>query len=71
MLTLENGKTANSNGNGYYAFYNVTAGEHTITLQMDSLPVEYLPKKPLTYTFQVTEGVTYNYDIPLREVSNE
>lgn len=71
ILVLENGKTAKTDTHGYYSFYNISAGAHTIMLQLESLPFQYLPLIPIKKEVVIYEGVTYNYDLPLKVVSNE
>ena len=66
LLELENGMKAFTDGNGQYRFPHVSAEEHTITLDLNTLPVEYLPIVPLKKTAVVFEGVSYNYNIPVR-----
>jgi hypothetical protein len=43
-VVLENGASKRSNGIGVYSFPEVIAGEHTVSLAMDSLPEGYLPE---------------------------
>ena len=69
VFTLENGTKAVSDGNGQYRFPNVTPGEHTVTLDLNTLPVEYLPSVPLKKTAVVFEGVSYNYNVPVKKTA--
>ncbi len=66
LLILENGLKAVSDGSGQYRFSNVSVGEHTVTLDLNTLPVEYLPIVPLKKAVVVFEGVSYNYNIPVK-----
>jgi len=66
LLVLENGLKAMTDGSGQYRFANTSVGEHTVTLDLNTLPVEYLPTVPLKKTVIVFEGVSYNYNIPAR-----
>ena len=69
LLLLENGKVAKTDAYGSYTFINPSAGDHTITLKLESLPVQYLPAVPLKKDIVVYEGITYTYDIPLKQES--
>jgi hypothetical protein len=66
VLVLEDGLKAVTDGAGQYRFPNVSVGEHAVTLDLNSLPVEYLPSVPLKKTAVVFEGVSYNYNIPVK-----
>jgi len=67
-IVLENGTKALTEASGRYAFPNVPIGEHTITLELASLPVYYLPQTALSKSFELFEGVSYLYNIPLKKV---
>lgn len=66
VITLEDGSQAVTEENGRYSFTRVSAGEHTVTLDLNSLPVYYIPQTTLTKKITLFEGVTYNYNIPLQ-----
>ncbi|MCM8795777.1 MAG: pilus assembly protein N-terminal domain-containing protein [Candidatus Omnitrophica bacterium] len=68
VIILEDGKKAISDGTGRYSFPNVAVGEHTISLDLNSLPVYYLPKIAITKKITLFEGVTYIYNIPLKRI---
>lgn len=67
-ITLENGMKAITDASGRYAFPNVPTGEHTITMELASLPVYYLPQAALTKSFELFEGVSYLHNIPVKRV---
>ncbi|MCK9603616.1 MAG: pilus assembly protein N-terminal domain-containing protein [Candidatus Omnitrophica bacterium] len=67
VFTLENGLKTVTDGNGQYRFPNVDVGEHTLTLSLNSLPIEYLPTVPLKKTIVLFEGVSYNYNFPVKK----
>jgi hypothetical protein len=50
---------------GEYMFRQLASGEHTVVLDLKSIPVKYIPKVPVKKTLQVAEGETVNYNIPL------
>lgn len=70
ILLLESGLKAVTDGNGQYRFSNVSVGEHIVALDLNTLPVEYLPTVPLKKTTVVFEGVSYNYNIPVKKSGN-
>lgn len=68
VVMLEDGSKRSTDNNGKYSFPNVSPGEHQITLDLESLPVYYLPKTVLTKKITLFEGVAYNYNIPLKRI---
>lgn len=68
IITLEDGSQAITDGSGRYSFAHVSTGEHTLTLDLDSLPVYYLPQTALTKKITLFEGVSYIHNIPLKRV---
>lgn len=66
-LSLENGLKAISDNYGRYYFPNVTPGEHTITLDLNSLPLSYLPSIPVFKKIDLAEGANYFFNIPLNK----
>jgi hypothetical protein len=70
VIKLENGKTAKTDATGRYYFYDVSTGEHTITLNLNSLPVYYMPKKALSENIFLSEGETYRHNISLKRIKD-
>ncbi|MCM8796859.1 MAG: tetratricopeptide repeat protein [Candidatus Omnitrophica bacterium] len=70
-LVLENGKKAITDTSGRYIFANVSSGEHTLTLDLNTLPVSYLPKVPISTSIAISEGASYIHNIPLTTVKEE
>lgn len=68
-LTLDNNVKAACGSDGRYSFRNTLTGEHEIALDLNSLPLEYLPKVPIMKKVTLFEGVTYSYNIPLKKVN--
>jgi len=66
-LTLDGKQTTKSNADGTYYFENVTPGKHTLILDVNSLPLQYLPMIKIKNTFQVKEGSTFTLHVPLKE----
>ena len=67
-VTLENGSTAVSDPLGRYIFTNVSVGEHTLTLDLNSVPLSYLPETSVIKKIALFEGATYINNIPLKKV---
>lgn len=67
-IILDSTKTVKTDAGGRYHFYGASTGEHTIILDINSLPIYYLPQKALKEQLTLLEGATYIYNIPLRRV---
>jgi len=67
-LTLENGVKVTTGSDGKYFIRNALTGEHEITLDLNSLPPDYLPKVPIIKKITLFEGVIYVYNIPLKKI---
>ncbi|MFA5362142.1 MAG: SdrD B-like domain-containing protein [Candidatus Omnitrophota bacterium] len=67
VVTLEDGKKAVTDTGGRYVFGNASPGAHVVTIDLNTIPVVYLPKVALTKNITLFEGVTYNYNIPLKK----
>ena len=52
---------------GTYFFKGIGPGEHKITLDVNSMPIEYIPLIKLINTVNVEEGTTYVFHIPLKK----
>lgn len=52
---------------GEYMFRKLSPGEHTLKLDLKSLPVKFIPKVPVVKKVSVVEGATFVYNIPLAE----
>jgi hypothetical protein len=65
-IILDGKKRMVTDDTGRYAFPRVSSGVHTINLDLDSLPVYYLPTQPISKKITLFEGVTYYYNIPLK-----
>ncbi|MBM3244568.1 MAG: hypothetical protein FJZ15_02080 [Candidatus Omnitrophica bacterium] len=67
VLRLEDDTIRVTDASGRYSFSSVKPGEHTIQLDLESLPVYYLPKVPLSKKITLSEGVSYPYNIPVKK----
>ena len=68
LITLENGKKATTDGSGRYSFPNLATGKHTVSLDLKTLPVYYLPEAAIIKEIELFEGITYIYNIPLKRI---
>lgn len=68
VVTLEDGSRAVTDGDGRYSFPNAPPGEHTLTIDLNSIPVYYLPEVAMTNSFSLHEGDAYVYNVPLKRI---
>ncbi len=66
-IILDEQETAFSDYEGSYFFNDVSAGMHTIRLDVNSLPIEYIPLVKIKNEFELFEGKTYIFHIPLKK----
>lgn len=52
---------------GRYSFRHLDTGVQTITVEINSIPVIYLPMVPLKKDFEFFEGSSFQYNIPLKK----
>lgn len=64
-ITLDGTETAVSDFEGAYFFENIQPGAHTIAIDVNSLPITYLPKIKIKNTVTTAEGAMYIFHIPL------
>lgn len=67
IISLEDGSKSITDNNGRYYFTNAAPGEHTLTLDLSSLPLAYIPTIPLFKKIDLSEGATYLFNIPLKK----
>ncbi|UCD16049.1 MAG: pilus assembly protein N-terminal domain-containing protein [Candidatus Omnitrophota bacterium] len=65
-ITLDGKKATFTNSRGVYFFANIVMGKHTVQIDVNSLPLEYLPKISIKKDIEITEEATYSHHIPLR-----
>jgi hypothetical protein len=68
VLMLEDGRKILTDDSGRYSVRKISTGKHTITLDLRSLPTAYLPAVPIFKDIELFEGVSFQYNIPLRKV---
>ncbi|MCB9747984.1 MAG: hypothetical protein H6755_06210 [Candidatus Omnitrophica bacterium] len=64
-LVMDGQETVYSDFEGTYFFKNVLPGTHTVRIDVNSLPIEYLPKIKIENEVEVTEGTTYVFHVPV------
>ncbi len=67
VISLESGLKIITDSSGKYNFPNVPPGEHTITLDLNSLPLSYIPAIPVFKKIELSEGASYFFNIPLNK----
>ena len=70
VLSLEDGLTTSTNARGQFYLREVAPGKHTLTLDINSLPINLIPLVPLFKEIEVFEGITYVHNIPLKETQD-
>ena len=66
-ITLDGKRVAVTNGEGVYFFTGLNAGKYTIAIDINSIPLEYLPTIAVRQEIDVVEGSTAAYHIPLKK----
>ncbi|MEI8350230.1 MAG: SdrD B-like domain-containing protein [Candidatus Omnitrophota bacterium] len=66
-LILDGKKTTLTNDKGAYFFANIKPGKHSVILDVNSLPLEYLPTVAVKSEIEVSEGFTHNFSVPLKK----
>ena len=70
-ILLDDTVTEISDYDGTYFFKNVSNGKHTLRIDVNSLPIEYLPLIRLVNPIEVAEGSTYVFHVPLKMKSSD
>lgn len=66
-VTLDKTQTIYTGVDGIYRFDNILEGPHEIFIDVNSLPLEYLPTVKLEHSVDVQEGLTYTVNFPLKK----
>jgi hypothetical protein len=67
IVTLDGKDRYISNYEGAYFIENVSPGKHTLQLDVNSIPQEYLPLIKVKNEIEVKEGTTYTFHVPLKK----
>jgi hypothetical protein len=65
VLVLDGTTKTATNLQGTYMFRKFSPGEHTITIDLKSVPVKYIPKVAIRKSVNVLEGTTFVFNVPL------
>ncbi|HAJ56881.1 MAG TPA: hypothetical protein DCL35_03820 [Candidatus Omnitrophica bacterium] len=71
VITLDDKERAASSIMGEYMFRKLSPGEHTLRLDLKSIPVEFIPKVAVAKSLKVIEGTTFVYNIPLEKAAEK
>jgi len=64
-ITLDKKNETITDMQGSYFFRGIVSGEHTIILDVNSIPIDYLPKIKIKSNINLKDGTTYIFHIPL------
>jgi hypothetical protein len=70
LITLEDGTKAVSTETGRYSFNKVKVGKHTLKIDLESIPSNYMPTIPILKEIDISEGSTYLFNIPLKKIAD-
>ncbi|MCX7661939.1 MAG: hypothetical protein N2Z79_04570, partial [Candidatus Omnitrophica bacterium] len=62
------GRKVVTDSSGRYYFSSAPVGTYTLTLELESLPVYYLPSVPIKKEIQILEGESLQYNFPLKRI---
>jgi hypothetical protein len=68
VINLEDGTKVVTNEAGRYTFNKAKIGKHTLKLDLESVPSNYIPTVPISKEIDLSEGATYIYNIPLNKI---
>ncbi|MCX7661774.1 MAG: hypothetical protein N2Z79_03720, partial [Candidatus Omnitrophica bacterium] len=69
VLTLEDGTQSKTDDRGRYSFTKLKPGKHTLTLELRSLPINYLPTVEVIKEIELSEGASFIYNIPVKKTN--
>ena len=65
-VVLDGKEEQYTDNRGAYYFRNISVGKHTMIVDLDSLPIEFVPLTKLKNSFEVGQGATYVVHFPMR-----
>ena len=66
LYRLEDGTYTTTDDRGRYYLRKVATGDHTITLDINSVPIDLLPQISLRKNITLFEGMSFRYNVPLK-----
>ena len=68
VLLLEDGTKTKTNNKGRFYLRKLSPGEHTLSFDVNTVPIHLLPKVPIKKSLTLSEGMSYIYNIPLESL---
>lgn len=69
-MMLESGQGATSGPDGFYSIRKASPGQHTLSVDLSTIPDGYRTLAPVQKTFQTEEGERVRHDLPLKAQRN-
>ncbi|MDP2654292.1 MAG: SdrD B-like domain-containing protein [Candidatus Omnitrophota bacterium] len=66
-ITLNKRDSVYTDFSGTYLFENIPPGRYTVDIDLNTIPIQYMPKIKLSNRIEVKEGTVYPLHVPLRE----
>jgi hypothetical protein len=70
QVTLEDGTKTISAETGRYIFNKAKVGKHSLKIELESIPSNYMPTIPIMKEIDLSEGSTYLFNIPLKKLAD-
>lgn len=67
ILRLEDGTKISTDNFGKFFLRKLSPGEHALTLEINSVPPQYIPQVPLTKKITLLEGTRFVYNLPFKQ----
>lgn len=64
-IILDESNIVSTNSEGTYFFRGLGPGKHTLKIDINSIPLEYLPRIKVVSEIDLSEGKTYIFHVPL------
>jgi len=68
QVYLEDGSKVTTDDSGRYMFKKISLGRHRLSLDLMTVPPIYIPVVPIFIDFELSEGQSFNYNIPLKKI---
>lgn len=70
-IVLDDDQSVRTDSRGAYFFYNLAQGAHIISIDISSVPRQYLPTIPVRNRIVVSEGSSYIFHIPVKDIPSK
>lgn len=67
LLRLDSAEITKTNSSGAYFFEDISPGRHKLRIDLNSIPLKYSPTVKIEAEVELQEGMTYVYNIPVKE----